>query len=249
MDDSLVQLVAAQMHARRVVLAVSGGRDSMALLHAAAAGARDSIAAVASFDHATGAPLRARAGARNPDGWCARARNDLRARVHCGAHGGRVAGAALELPSRASRATRGAHIATAHTRDDQIETVLMRAMRGAGARGLAALEAESPSSSGASQAVLRPLLSRSRADVAAYAARMGDRVARRSVERARQIISAIGFDTICFQRSRARDHRLQARASRRSAHAPPRCAPTSSVSSTGRSIPSVATGQFWLLAR
>ncbi|HEY0996681.1 MAG TPA: tRNA lysidine(34) synthetase TilS, partial [Gemmatimonadaceae bacterium] len=52
-------------------------------------------------------------------------------------------------------------IATAHTRDDQVETVLMRALRGAGARGLAGLAADSP--------VARPLLGVSRAEVRAHA--------------------------------------------------------------------------------
>src|SRR5690348_11316034 len=39
---------------KRVLLAVSGGRDSMVMLDAAAEVARDRIAAVATFDHATG---------------------------------------------------------------------------------------------------------------------------------------------------------------------------------------------------
>src|SRR3569623_83340 len=55
MVDSLERSVSEALHARRVVLAVSGGRDSMSLMHAAAASARDGIACVASFDHATGA--------------------------------------------------------------------------------------------------------------------------------------------------------------------------------------------------
>src|SRR5689334_4425316 len=55
MDDSLEKLVSEGLHARRVVLAVSGGRDSMSLMHAAAAHARQAVACVASFDHATGA--------------------------------------------------------------------------------------------------------------------------------------------------------------------------------------------------
>jgi tRNA(Ile)-lysidine synthase len=165
MDDSLESRVTEELRSRRVVLAVSGGRDSMSLLHAAAAHARASVACVASFDHATG-PHSARAVALVT----------------------RVAGD-LGLPVIAARATtarrteaewraerwsflrgvareHGAQVATAHTRDDQIETVLMRAMRGAGARGLAALEADGR----ATHAVLRPLLTRSRADVAAYAA-------------------------------------------------------------------------------
>ena len=166
MDDSLEKLVARQLRGRRVVLAVSGGRDSMSLLHAAAARARSSVACVATFDHATG-PHSAHAAAL-------------------------VAGVARELgletiAERASsvgrteaewRAQRwtflrrvarehGAQVATAHTRDDQIETVLMRVMRGSGARGLAALEA----GAGEPHAVLRPLLSLGRANVAAYAAK------------------------------------------------------------------------------
>ena len=40
--------------AGRVVLAVSGGRDSMALLHAAARAAPGCVALVATFDHGTG---------------------------------------------------------------------------------------------------------------------------------------------------------------------------------------------------
>jgi tRNA(Ile)-lysidine synthase len=60
-------------------------------------------------------------------------------------------------------ATLGARVVTAHTRDDQVETVFMRALRGAGPRGLAGLEAGS--------AILRPLLATSRAEIVAYADR------------------------------------------------------------------------------
>jgi tRNA(Ile)-lysidine synthase len=165
MDDSLEELVARQLRERRVVLAVSGGRDSMALMHAAASRASNGIACVASFDHATGShsaravalvtragrelgleviTVRATTAGRTEAEWRAQRWSFLRdvARERC------------------------AQVATAHTRDDQIETVLMRAMRGAGARGLAALEA----GAGNAQSVLRPLLACSRADVAAYAA-------------------------------------------------------------------------------
>ena len=62
-------------------------------------------------------------------------------------------------------AERSARVATAHTDDDQIETVLMRIMRGAGARGLAALAASSD--------VLRPMLRATRRDISAYAASHG----------------------------------------------------------------------------
>ena len=51
---------------------------------------------------------------------------------------------------RAAAAESGSVLCTAHTRDDQVETVLFRELRGAGARGLAGLRARS--------GVCRPLL-------------------------------------------------------------------------------------------
>jgi tRNA(Ile)-lysidine synthase len=55
-----------------------------------------------------------------------------------------------------------APVFTAHTLDDQIETVFMRILRDAGARGLAGLYAESD--------IVRPFLALRRADLEAYAA-------------------------------------------------------------------------------
>ena len=145
------------------MLAVSGGRDSMALLHAFARTARGSVAVVATFDHATG-----RAATR-------------------AAHLVAAEAARLGLPVVIGRATKrgvseaewrdarhqflaevanrtGARVATAHTRDDQVETVLMRVLRGTGARGLAGLYAGD---------TVRPLLECTRDEVAAYAAYVG----------------------------------------------------------------------------
>lgn len=62
---------------------------------------------------------------------------------------------------REAAARAGATIVTGHTRDDQVETVFIRALRGAGPRGLAALYAASP--------VQRPLLDVSRRDILSYA--------------------------------------------------------------------------------
>ena len=143
------------------VLAVSGGLDSMALLHAAlAAGLSDRIAVVATFDHGSGAAataaaaLVARAAAANglacesgraPTG-LPRTEAAWRDQRH----------AFLRTVAR----THGARIVTAHTRDDQVETVAMRILRGAGARGLAGLDATSD--------VARPFLHTSRAELASY---------------------------------------------------------------------------------
>jgi tRNA(Ile)-lysidine synthase len=130
-----------------IVLAVSGGCDSMVLMHAVAlelgrAGATlgDVPPRVLTFDHGTGPAASAAAEL------VAREATRLGFAVRVGRAS---IPAANEAEWRAARwrfffeAAPGARIATAHTRDDQLETVVMRAMRGSGARGLAGLAAES----------------------------------------------------------------------------------------------------------
>ena len=148
-----------------IVLAVSGGCDSMVLMHAAAEARRASRARgelpllVLTFDHGTGAAATAATDLV--------VREARRLGLHARVGRAGVAGA-NEAEWRAARwrflrgaAPRGARIATGHTRDDQLETVVMRTMRGAGARGLAGLEARS-------ERVARPFLDVSRAAVRAY---------------------------------------------------------------------------------
>jgi len=165
MDDSVTSVVAQMLRGRRVVLAVSGGRDSMSLMHAALTHARGSIACVASFDHATGphaerAIALVRRAAAGFDIECIAERSPLAGRTEAEWRAQR-----WSFLRRIAR-ERSAQVATAHTRDDQIETILMRVMRGSGARGLAALAA----GAGDASAVVRPLLGVGRDDVAAYAA-------------------------------------------------------------------------------
>jgi tRNA(Ile)-lysidine synthase len=165
MDDSVTSVVARQLRGRRVVLAVSGGRDSMSLMHAALTHARNSIACVASFDHATGphaenAVALARRAAAGFDIEIISERSPITGRTEAEWRALR-----WSFLRRIAR-ERGAQVATAHTRDDQIETVLMRVMRGSGARGLAALAA----GAGHASSVVRPLLGVGRDEVAAYAA-------------------------------------------------------------------------------
>jgi tRNA(Ile)-lysidine synthase len=143
----------------RVVLAVSGGTDSMALLDVASRVARDRIATVATFDHGTGSAARSAAALVAEEALARR----LPIAVGRASHVGRTEAewrvarwAFLRRVAREARAT----IATAHTRDDQVETVVMRVMRAAGARGLAGLYAESD--------VLRPFIDVSRSAIAAY---------------------------------------------------------------------------------
>ena len=144
----------------RVVLAVSGGRDSMVLLDAASRWRASAIVSVATFDHGTGVA------ARNAVDLVREAARAL------GVPFARGRGRGLAPTEATWRAARwaflretadalSARVATAHTRDDQLETVFIRALRGAGARGLAGLYAETD--------IVRPLLDVSRHTVAEYA--------------------------------------------------------------------------------
>jgi tRNA(Ile)-lysidine synthase len=148
----------------RVVLAVSGGADSMALLRAAARWVPERVAMVATFDHGTGAAAREAAAlvvaeARRLGLSVVRERDRAPASTEAGWRAARWA-----FLRRVARGC-GARVATAHTRDDQVETVLQRALRGAGPRGLAGLAATGP--------VVRPWLSIPRAEVRAWLAASG----------------------------------------------------------------------------
>ncbi|HEU5186489.1 MAG TPA: tRNA lysidine(34) synthetase TilS, partial [Gemmatimonadaceae bacterium] len=138
----VTRAVRAELERGPAVLAVSGGRDSMVLLEAAARVAPERVAVVATFDHGTGEAATSAASLVE-----ARARSlGLEAR-----RGLSAAPATTEAAWRAQRmeflrATSrelGARMITAHTLDDHVETVLMRALRGSGARGLAGLLAPS----------------------------------------------------------------------------------------------------------
>jgi tRNA(Ile)-lysidine synthase len=151
--------------ADRVLVALSGGADSTALV-AALAELRDRrlVAAVCALhvDHRlrTGGPAEAAACAEV----CARLGvpfESVAVAVGPGnvqAEARRARYAALADAAARTGATR---VATGHTRSDQAETVLLRLLRGAGARGLGAI----PPRRGA---VVRPLIDRSRAEARAY---------------------------------------------------------------------------------
>lgn len=153
-----------------VLVAVSGGADSVALLHAlrALAGELRLRLSVAHLDHGLRADSAADA-----------------AFVEALARGGELpvsverlavpAGGSLEARAREARyaalrrqAARvgAARIALGHTADDQAETVLMRLLEGAGPRGLAGI----PPVRGP---FIRPLIETRRADIVAELRRAG----------------------------------------------------------------------------
>lgn len=151
-----------------VVLAVSGGIDSMVLLAAASRLPRRARARmiIATFDHGTG-KAAGRAAALV-------ARESARIGIPCVPGRAATVGTREEEWRRARwtflgqvAARHAASVVTAHTLDDQIETVFMRILRDAGPRGLAGLYAESE--------VIRPFLDLPRAAIAAYAGAHGVR--------------------------------------------------------------------------
>ncbi|HEY0331754.1 MAG TPA: tRNA lysidine(34) synthetase TilS [Rhodopseudomonas sp.] len=157
--------------AKAIVLAVSGGPDSLALMWLAArwrkALQRGPALSVITVDHG----LRAEA-AREARDVKRRAaelelpHKTLRWRGDKPATG--VPAAAREaryrLLARAARAAGASHILTAHTQDDQAETVLMRISRGSGIAGLAAMARQTARHG---VIIARPLLGVSKAQLVA----------------------------------------------------------------------------------
>ena len=157
----------------RVLVAVSGGADSVAMLHLLCEleeGGHLAVAGVAHFNHS----LRAAADA--DEAFC----RDLAAALDLPFDAGRgdvraLASADDRSLEDAARRARYAYleaaadrlgadvIAVGHTRDDQAETFLLRLLRGAGPRGLAGIRPKTGR-------VIRPLIEVGRDELRAYIA-------------------------------------------------------------------------------
>ena len=186
----------------RVVVAVSGGADSLVLLDVLRALPLNLMLHVATLDHG----IRGAAGAAD----AAFVREQARAwglPVTCGRADvpalARGAGVGLEAAARGvrygflarvARAWGAAAVAVGHTRDDQAETVLLHVLRGSGLAGLRGMLPSAPlhvpapfadapvicdpplpadAGQGGALRIVRPLLNVSRAQVEAYAAARG----------------------------------------------------------------------------
>jgi tRNA(Ile)-lysidine synthase len=177
----LAAIAGAQPAADRPLgLAVSGGPDSIGLLLLAAAAFPGAVRA-ATFDH--GLRPEAAAEAALVAALCERLRvpHDVLPPPPRDAFAGNLQAQARALRYAALAAWAHAHqlrrVALGHQRDDVAETFLMRARRGAGVGGLAAMRRARPIAPGSPILLVRPLLGWAREEVAAVSACLGVAVA------------------------------------------------------------------------
>lgn len=162
-----------------VLVAVSGGADSVALLRGLAALRRPGPGRliVAHFNHAL------RAAATDDERFVVELCRDLG--LVCEVGRARVAERAAECGDGVESAARHAryeflqataerlgarYVATAHTADDQAETIMHRILRGTGLAGLSGMPRSRPL--GQAVTLLRPMLGLRRANVTAYLAEL-----------------------------------------------------------------------------
>jgi len=166
----VIERLALSRH--RVVVAFSGGLDSTLLLHALDRYTPELALTAIHFDHGLHADsaewaARCRAVAASLDIEYVDRKLEL----------GDVQGESLEALAREARYAAlerfvgpGDVVVTAHHADDQLETVMLRLLRGSGVRGLTAIHEVGPLGQGL---LARPLLGFTRAELEAEAALLG----------------------------------------------------------------------------
>ena len=179
-DSALVRLVAGYPDAR-VLLAVSGGVDSMTMADLFLNSALRLPMAVAHFNfHLRGA---------DSDGdealvasWCAEKdvsffRQEADTKAYASANGLSVEMAARELRyawfASLCREQGFTHLAVAHNLDDNAETLLLHLLRGTGVRGMAGIREDVPLPGVEAVRLIRPMLDFTRQEIEAYAVRGG----------------------------------------------------------------------------
>ncbi len=161
-----------------VTIALSGGADSVALLRGLVelkkqSGGRGIVSAAHVNHNLRGERSKA------DENWCAEFCQELEVPLsilHADTLGeSEAVRDGIEAAARSQRyqllttaaEDRGArYLVTAHTEDDQVETVLMRILRGSGLRGLSGIPASRPLTP--SLTVVRPLLSCRRVEIESY---------------------------------------------------------------------------------
>ncbi len=168
--DALLAALAPHL-TQPCLLAVSGGPDSTALLHAAAAARGPAALHAATVDHGLRPEARdeAEAVARQAEAL------GIPHTILTWAPDGPPPGTGIQAAARTARyrllAARAAEVGaarllTAHTRDDQAETVLMRLCAGSGPAGLAGMRPERDL--GAGLTLARPFLHLAKASLVAW---------------------------------------------------------------------------------
>lgn len=179
-DSALARLTDGRPDGR-VLLAVSGGVDSMTMADLFVHSALRPSLAVAHFNfHLRGA---------SSDGdeafvrdWCTAQdvpffRQEADTQAYATAHGLSVEMAARELRyawfAQLCREQGFRYLAVAHNLDDNAETLLLHLLRGTGLRGLAGIRATAPLPGAPDVMLIRPMLGFSRREIEAYAVRAG----------------------------------------------------------------------------
>jgi len=173
-EASLVPFVTPTTPHGGVLLAVSGGPDSTALLHAALRAGATVPLNVATVDHG----LRVTS-ATEAAGVAEMARGlglphrTLMWTAPKPGHGLQAAARAAryDLLARYAQDLGAAWVLTGHTRDDQAETVLLRLLAGSGPAGLAGMRPERPLADAVQLG--RPFLGLRKAELVAYCAALG----------------------------------------------------------------------------
>lgn len=163
--DAFAARLEALGASRRFAIAVSGGRDSMALAVLSGNYAKRAGAEVFAFTVDHGLRAGSSETARQGGQWCERLGLSARILTWCGnkpSSGVQAAArnARYRLLADACMDANIDTLLTAHSADDQAETVFMRLRRGSGAAGLSAMADTVHIANGASPAIklLRPLL-------------------------------------------------------------------------------------------
>jgi len=159
----------------QLVVGVSGGPDSLALLHVLQSHIPADRLIVAHLDHglrpssaaeAQQVALAAKGSRFHTE------RVDVATLAHENGQSLEEAGriARYELLAQVARKEGAAHIAVGHNREDQVETILMHVLRGSGLGGLRGMQPASPLPGHMGLWLLRPLLSVTREEIEAYCA-------------------------------------------------------------------------------
>lgn len=211
-----------------LVLAVSGGPDSTALMYLAARW-RDALTkgprlVAITIDHGLRRESKAEAAAvARLARKLAIAHRTLRWTGHKPKTGLQDAArrARYRLLGDSARKAGAAHILTAHTRDDQAETVLIRMSRGSGLSGLGAMRRISAMPCDDSLSVVRPLIEISKVRLIATLRAAGvpyaddpsnrdPRFTRARLRRLMDVLAREGLDAVCLTRLASRIRRADA---------------------------------------